>query len=315
MKGSPVASDYENLFAIGMPEASATPIRDHADALDEPETPTPVPAPHPAAELQEAYEQSFQLYAQAFEGFAHADSVASTAGYSSRISSSAVDYDDMSRCAVRHTVQLFTDQMLGGGASLDAEEEFERANGKGLHDVLNPDRGRRRHRHDDDDEVDNVKVNLVALWDSMARIYDDGGVWLGRHQAAQVIMDKWRLKDQSFDIKNGKAVVEQRVYSEPASSYCPRRVHYNYIQDIHKLFKALDVFFDYAELPGHAMQLLWSMQKSRGNDLEVVSGASYMVVAGTVQVRTFNEQWKWTLRVSTAEKLREFLAAYYAPKT
>lgn len=311
-----MASDYENLFAIGMTQSSSAPVVDLADSLEEPETPATVPTPHPAADLQDAYEQSFQLYALAFEAFAHADSVASTAGYSSRISSSAVDYDDMSRCAVRHTVQLFTDQMLGGGASLDPDEEFERANGKKLHDVLNPERPRRRHRHgDEDDDAPAVKVNLVALWDSMARIYDDGGVWLSRHQAAQVIMDKWRLKDQSFEVKNGKAMVEHRVYSEPASSYSPRRVHYNYVQDIHKLFKALDVFFDYAELPGQAMQLLWSMQKSRGNDLEVVSGASYVVVAGAVQVRTFNEQWKWTLRVSTAEKLREFLAAYHPPKT
>jgi len=303
-----MAGDCENLFAIGLQD----PVQSSVPSTDVLEEAAPT-SDHPAAELQRDYEQAFVLYEKAFEAFEAADLVAP--GYSSRISRSSVDYDELTRCAVRHTVQNFTDQMLGGGASLDAEEEFERVNGKGLHDVLNPDRGRRRHRHDDDDEVDNVKVNLVALWDSMARIYDDGGVWLSRHQAAQVIMDKWRLKDQSFDIKNGKAVVEQRVYSEPASSYSPRRVHYNYVQDIHKLFKALDVFFDYAELPGQAMQLLWSMQKSRGNDLEVVSGASYVVVAGTVQVRTFNEQWKWTLRVSTAEKLREFLAAYHPPKT
>jgi hypothetical protein len=297
--------DFDNLFAI------ETGISEAADVL-EAAAPTP---PHPAAHLQEAYEQAFGMFEAAFAAFDAAESVALIAGYSTRFSRSVVDYDDMSQCAVRKTVEVFTDRMLGGSASLDAEEEFERATGKSLHEALHGDADLRRRRRDEDDDRQPVRLNLLALWDSMARVYDDGGVWLARHQAANAIMSEWRLESQAFEVKNGKALIEHRVYSEPAESYRPyRRVHYNYQEGLYRLCKALDVFFDYADLPGHAMGFLRGMQSSRGNDMVIDSGSTHVVVPGLAQVRTFNEQWKWTMRADVAEKLREFIAAFKPPK-
>ena len=40
----------------------------------------------------------------------HIGAVALIAGYSTRLSRSGVDYDDMSQCAVRKTVEVFTDR-------------------------------------------------------------------------------------------------------------------------------------------------------------------------------------------------------------
>jgi hypothetical protein len=74
------------------------------------------------------------------------------------------------------------------------------------------------------------------------------------------------------------------------------------------------VFFDYADLPGHAMGFLRDMQSSRGHDMVIDSGSTHVVVPGLAQVRTFNEQWKWTMRADVAEKLREFIAAFKPPK-
>lgn len=300
-----MAGDFENLFAIGLQD----PPQGSGSSTDVLEEAAPTPA-HPVAEMQRDYEEAFVLYEKAFE---EADRVAP--GYSSRISRSSVDYDDMSRCAVRKTVELFTEQVLGGSAKLDDDEEFTRATGTSLSDALYGERSRRRHRHhDDDEEQAPVRLDLIALWDSMARVYDDGGVWLSRHQAANAIMDEWRLQSQTFEVKNGKALIEHRVYSEPPSSYQPRRVHYNYVQGLTKLCKALDVFFDYADLSGQAMRMLWNMQASRGHGVVIESGSTLVVVPGLAQVRTFNEQWKWTMRADMAEKLREFIAAYHPPK-
>lgn len=302
-----MAGDFENLFAIGLHDN----VHGAVPPTDVLEEAAPTPA-HPIAEMQRDYEQAFVLYEKAFEAFEAADRVAP--GYTSRISRSSVDYNDMSRCAVRKTVERFVEQVLGGAASLDDDEEFTRATGKCLSDALYGERDRRGHRHHhDDEEQAPVKLNLVELWDSMARVYDDGGVWLARHQAANAIMDEWRLQSQAFEVKNGKALIEHRVYSEPPFYSRPRRVHYNYIQPLTKLCKALDVFFDYADLPGQAMRILWNMGL-RGHDIAIESGSTHVVVPGLAQVRTFNEQWKWTLRADVAEKLREFIAAYHPPK-
>lgn len=300
-------ADDDNLFALGLSEsicASGQP-----DVL---ETAAPTP-PHPMAEVQQAYEQAFGLYEAAFEAFATADRSAGHVGYSCRISRSAVDYDELNRTAVRSVVERFTQKMLGGAASLDYEAEFARATGKSLHEALYPERDRRRRRHGDEEQDEpSVRFNLIVLWDSMARTYDDGGVWLARHQAATAIMSAWDLHRQAFDVKNGKAVIEQRVCSEAPTSYRSRRVHYNFAADVHNLCKALDVFFDYADLPGRAVPMLRDM--SRHHEIEVESGATHVVAPGLVQVRTFNDRWKWTLRAETAERLREFIAAYLPPK-
>jgi hypothetical protein len=274
---------------------------------------------HPAQLLQDAYLESFVLFAKLQSDLAHAESVSGTVGFYLRNSRLDIDWSELSKSAVHRTVEVFRQRALADRAALDPGEEFERAFGKGLYETLQDDDEQRRRRRrqsiredgeEDDKEPEPVRVDLLRLWDSLMSTYADGGVTLARTQAAKAILDNWSLRDKPFEVKNGKAVIEDRVYSEVHYSGQPRTVSYSHRENLYALFKGLQVWFDWADINANAMTTLFKMQTRGAHDIVIEMGASYTVAAGQVQVRTFKEHWRWTLEASAAEKLREFIVAY-----
>lgn len=289
--------------------------------------------PHPAQSLQDAYLECIRAHAALSEALKTAEAAGRRICYSASISDSRVSVESMSKCAVQEAVRQFGELMMRERAELDADEEFTRAFGKSMYELIEEGHGdhwerERYHRQDfrfrralrrgtdveDDHEGEQMPppylVDLLKLWDSLAATYSDGGLTLARRQAASTILREWQLDRQQFEVKNGKATIADRVYSE-MQTYGhlrgQRTVHYNYRDQVHKLFQALEVFLSFCD-----ETYLYPLQQIReqgGHDLVVRSGAKYAICSG-MEVRTFKEEWKYTLSAALAEKLREFMATY-----
>lgn len=299
---------------------------------EEPKPAHPAHPAHPAQFLQDAYLKSFDLFKIAEEALAQANSMSLTIGYSTR-SSIGIDFDDMTTTAVNHTVNHFKAQRMDEGATLDPGNEFERAFGKRLSELISEEREARSARERklwhvnrarriqglpdlmpdpaDEQPLKYLQVDLLKLWDSMQMNYADGGIGLARRQAAQAIMSSWRLHELKFEVKNGKAVFDDRIWSEQRYSG-GRELNYKASEEMVRLFKAMQVWFDWADYNVPVMQTLFAMCGKNGSmhAIPLTMGASYEVAKGLVQVRTFKEHWRWTLAAAAAESLREFVGTY-----
>lgn len=291
----------------------------------------PQPA-HPAQFLQDAYLKSFDLFKVAEEALAQANCMSLTVGFSTR-SSIGVDFNELTTSAVNHTVNHFKAQRMDDGATLDPTIEFERAFGKRLYELIREEREARSERErklwqvnrarriqglsdqmpdpTDEQPLKYLQVDLLKLWDSMQMAYADGGIGLARRQAAQSIMKSWHLHELKFEVKNGKAVFDDRIWSEQRYSG-GRELSSSASSEMVGLFKAMQVWFDWADYNVPAMQTLFAMCGKNGSlhAIPLTMGASYEVAKGLVQVRTFKEHWRWTLAATAADSLREFVSTF-----
>jgi hypothetical protein len=272
-------------------------------------TPEPAAAPHPAASLQQRYVQTILVHQELLRMLAKADAIGAGIGYSCGWREHNLDFYGIHRDAVHKLVMSFKAWCMKGDASVDPKNEFEDAFGEKLTEEIYAS-GRYYHRDRDEkrEHPENIRIDLVKLWDALAKKYADGGMRLERSQAAAVILSDWPLRDKPFQVVNGKAVIEDRVWSEKNSFRGYRHLTYSSSQSVARLLKALNVFLDFADLECDAVKVFFG--DTARTEPEITSGRRYVVAKGQVEFKTFNDYWRWTLSEDTANKLREFLAEY-----
>lgn len=219
---------------------------------------------------------------------------------------------ELHRRAIKFTLDRFRTTCFRNEAKLDVNTEFQEIFGEELSGLIY-ESGNYRYRdlRDRGKSTDprEIRLDMMRFWDGLANKYADGGIRLARSQAAHQIITEWRLQHTPFTVVNGKAMIEDCVYTEEVGSYRGggREVSYSCHSSLFMLMKALDVFFDFADLNGSAESVL---AQNFVHSWKVRSGTRYVVVPGHVEFRTFNAAWKWTLSASAAERLREFIAEY-----
>jgi hypothetical protein len=316
-----MAAVMDNLFTLAgvgpitvLPEADAG--DEAAQSAPEPqEAPAAATAPHPARNLQDGYVCAILASMEARRAVEHANNVVGPIG--SHLGSFDVSFLSLHRDAVNALVQHFKDLCMCGDAKVDSQDEFRAVFGENLtEEIFESGSGRhhhhRRYRDDLEEEKrtspEDIRIDLIKLWDGLAEKYADGGVRLLRSQAAARIINSWSLRDKPFEVVNGKALIEDRVWSEK-SYRGVRTLSYSSREGIVALLRALDVFLEFAEVEGDALRSFFGLSSLRG-DPEIISGTRYVVAKGDLEFRTYNDTWKWTLSARVADKLREFIVEY-----
>ena len=268
--------------------------------------------PHPAAELQADYLAAIAANEQLQRDLTKANAASGNVGLGCKWSTDDIDFMEIHRRAIKFTLDRFRTTCFRNEAKLDVNTEFQEIFGEELSGLIY-ESGNYRYRdlRDRGKSTDprEIRLDMMRFWDGLANKYADGGIRLARSQAAHQIITEWRLQHTPFTVVNGKAMIEDCVYTEEVGSYRGggREVSYSCHSSLFMLMKALDVFFDFADLNGSAESVL---AQNFVHSWKVRSGTRYVVVPGHVEFRTFNAAWKWTLSASAAERLREFIAEY-----